>query len=634
MCIGVPAAHGTCPFTPFLYILHDSPVPIILCCGAHTNRMLTCPHQSDVVPFPPCSGLLNESKNFIPMTEVGVLTSMLTAMDVQLLEKGVAAGSPGRMAVLATDEMYIEGDLVYNATQNMLIGGSQISSDEVLMSAELDRELTHKMEKLTGGDEDGRNRAAPKLATRYSAWYVNLLGKDKVSFPVARYATGEINAGVMMLMLEEVIIALLEHNFEVITVVMDGAGNNRSFATSLCTINAVDLIGGSLASLKESFPSVDFDFLLAMAHPVYGKSRPIFFIFDPPHWLKKIRNALRSSNPLRGQEYDERGLPKVDARKVLAPRDLKWPKAGWKVGAPFKENYHAGNLRMIQRGCGLLAGQAPHQHQLTRSTLRRSNFELDRSSVMNVGIASKAFGNKAQSLIAEAGKGGSLTHCTTRLPAFSEYGGIVELMINMNSLWDIVNTSVKNGRRAINSPYDPQLTELMKGLEYFSSWKADIDACTDLSAGEKAASFLPPETWTETRGILLGLYLLSKRYVQDDAQDGDARSGSTGMLTHLIFRRISQDMLENHFGNIRFFSQVQTVETCMRGTAHAAACRASQVMVGGESSRKRRNCQQEVDTNDHQLPWTRKRLSKKQKIMHAKTTADLGLPPCACSACS
>jgi len=440
----------------------------------------------------------------------------------------------------------------------------------------------------------------------------------------------------MMRMLEEVINALDAHNFEVLTVVMDGAGNNRSFANSLCTINAVDLIGGSLASLQAAFPNVDFDLLIAMPHPIYGKSRPIFFIFDPPHWLKKVRNALRSSNPMSGQQYDDRGLPKVDARKVLAPRDLKWPKKGWKPGAKFDDNYHAGNLRMIQRGCGLLSGQPPHQHELTRSALRRSMFELDRSSVMNVGIASKAFSNKAQRLIAEAGKGGKLTHSSTRLPAFSGYGGIVELMVHMNSLWDIVNTSQPNGRRAINSPYDPQLTELLQGLEYFSSWKADIEACSDLTAGEKAASFLPPETWTETRGILLGLYLLSKRYVQDDSRDSDAESGPTGMLTHLIFRRISQDMLENHFGNIRFFVKVQTVETSMRATGHAAASRSSQLMVGGKRGQKRarRNCEQDTDAPDHQLPWTKKRLGNKKKALHAKYTEDTGLPACTCSSCT
>ena len=131
------------------------------------------------------------------MTEIGVLTSMISAMDIQLLDSGVVAGSPARAAVLATDEMYIEGDLVYNASSNILIGGSQISTDDMLMAAELDRELTYKMEKLTG-DGESRNRAAPKLATRYSAWYVNLLGKDKISFPVARYATEEINAGVLL----------------------------------------------------------------------------------------------------------------------------------------------------------------------------------------------------------------------------------------------------------------------------------------------------------------------------------------------------------------------------------------------------------------------------------------------------
>ena len=94
-------------------------------------------------------------------------------------------------------------------------------------------------------------------------------------------------------MSRQVLQACLEHGFDVCAITMDGPSTNRSFSDDLATISASEFF--SDAEMAE-FPPVDFDVKIAMGHPWHGRARPIFFIFDPPHWLKKVRNAMHASN--------------------------------------------------------------------------------------------------------------------------------------------------------------------------------------------------------------------------------------------------------------------------------------------------------------------------------------------------
>ena len=102
-------------------------------------------------------------------------------------------------------------------------------------------------------------------------------------------------------MIESVLLACITAGFEVRVITMDGASNNRAWATDNCTISAARWF---TEEDKAEHPDVDFDIMIAMPHPISGDAFPIFVIFDPSHWLKKGRNSLDLSSRHNGG-YDE-----------------------------------------------------------------------------------------------------------------------------------------------------------------------------------------------------------------------------------------------------------------------------------------------------------------------------------------
>ena len=153
---------------------------------------------------------------------------------------------------------------------------------------------------------------------RYSVVMWTSLGSRRVSFPVARHGHRDLDTGMLHLILRPALLGCLEHGFDVAAITFDGASINRAYGADVCTMPA------STWYNEDDFaahPDIDFTFKIAMLHPYHGRDRPIFLIWDAPHWLKKLRNFLFSSNP-GGRVYDKDTEMPTDTRADgKIPRD-------------------------------------------------------------------------------------------------------------------------------------------------------------------------------------------------------------------------------------------------------------------------------------------------------------------------
>jgi len=145
------------------------------------------------------------------------------------------------------------------------------------------------------------------------------LGSRRVSFPVARHGHTELDTGMLHLIMRPAVLGCLEHGFDVAAMTFDGAAVNRAYGVDVCTMPASTWFD---EEDFVSYPSIDFSFKIAMLHPYHGRNRPIFLIWDAPHWIKKLRNFLYSSNP-GGRVYDHCTEMPTDGRA-----DGKIPKEG------------------------------------------------------------------------------------------------------------------------------------------------------------------------------------------------------------------------------------------------------------------------------------------------------------------
>ena len=663
---------------------------------------------SGLLPNLPSYRTVSELKNFVSASEDGPLHSVLDAMRRTFDDLGFTEGAPERLGVLCTDDMYLVGNIAWSASGQHIIGFSSIKDTEKLMSAELQREYEHALSRAEGRTSS-HTSSGEKVATKYSIFIWSSLGSQKISFPVGRFGSSDVDTGVLHSMLRPVLQACLEHGFDVCAITMDGASTNRSVSDDLATISASEFF--SDADMAE-FERVDFDVNIAMEHPWHGRARPIFLIFDPPHWLKKLRNAAYASNSHKA--YDHRGLP-YSKGNMRSPRDLKFPKppreplpeAGVSIErappgddgamqvrvhgsgvdryasiltslgaersddgtwiAPARlgdavvtavESASCGawvldlrrapdhppattifelmepvNLKMVQRGVGRLPGNSGFENELTVNAFKLRDFEMsDASAKMNVATASRVFSQKAQRAVRWAGGKGLLPFKHPRLPAFSEYGGLMQFVEHVDDMWDIVNTKIRpdepsRSKSVVYSDQDPQLRHLLQHLSFFHGWRSAVHATPGVSKSQKEASFLPAETWAETRSICLGFPALVKHYVKPRPRADQHVPRRDGWLDGVAFRRVTSDPAENHFADVRLYA------TGSKGLGFAEASAATSVAASVSVSkvqgakRKVNSGDAEADANiEMKQPFTRKRLKNARDKELAADRAKFGIP--------
>ena len=418
-----------------------------------------------------------------------------------------------------------------------------------------------------------------------------------------------MDATILTVMLKHILQGLNAFNFDVLAIVMDGAGCNRGFANDMATLTAEQLLEpGDIEMFQNEYPKINLTIPIAMPHPfaeLNGRPQPIFFIFDPPHLIKKIRNAMHTSD--KNRKFNDHGFV-ANITTVNEPRDLKVPKSTYSKTAPFNEQYDVVNLKMVARAAGFMESYRPtYSNELQTHKFIHAHFYPDGAKKMNVGIAAAIFSNKAQTMIKQAQSDGRLSYMARDLPSYANYGGLLNLMYIVNRFFDICNSRVDlkkkifYGRIRANDVHH-QLPKLLETLDFFTQWKAKLNTCDDMTDAQKSASFLPPETWTEIQGVCLGLFVMSRVFLT-----------YSQFLPWLFFGRINQDPAENHFANVRYFSNGAkglTVSLCYSATGMSCAMNSSKLTLNS----KKRNQNHQLDQSESlDKPWNKKRYAKRCK---------------------
>ena len=148
------------------------------------------------------------------------------------------------------------------------------------------------------------------------AKYVNIvmvcsLGKSREAFPVGAYISTTMTADILDEIVDETIDALAEKDIAVGIITADGASENRKMMQQKMDVTVDDIRveitkrhgnkgGQPIPPLPQGVPG---DFPVAMRHPCF-ENIFIFFNSDPPHLLKKLRNAvIHSGERLPSNSY-------------------------------------------------------------------------------------------------------------------------------------------------------------------------------------------------------------------------------------------------------------------------------------------------------------------------------------------
>jgi len=145
------------------------------------------------------------------------------------------------------------------------------------------------------------------FASNYNIMYAVSLGAN-FKFPVCHWSTGTLNASHVEAMFTKATEALYQFDFVVVAGCADGASENRKFMRSSLTLTPRMILGDAAV---QNCPYADFP--VAMRHPCDPDAH-IFLISDPPHGIKKLRNAayssgafVKSTRLLQEGQGDERG---------------------------------------------------------------------------------------------------------------------------------------------------------------------------------------------------------------------------------------------------------------------------------------------------------------------------------------
>jgi len=440
---------------------------------------------------------LQNYSNFGADDAEGVMVAMLRAMR----EKAVAAraGRWDRCGAVTFDAMSVKGGVFFDYHTGRLLG---FAYDDHLYDTVLSDFRSHAQSL-----QDKGAAHAPEPAKHYLVYYFVGLGEIKFAFPVARFALTSIKAANLAGIFNSVVIELARHSFRVIAAVFDGAQENRSFHKLHAKRSASEFLDGVDVNWDGSF-------LVAMDHPVFGSEWPIFFLSDTPHGVKKVVNALESSNAGNNKK---RQLQHHDSDGNLRPLSLKMCEDVWL-------DYEG------QTSESAVCGEAP----LKLTKLTRDHFNKNAFSRMRVPLAAQVVSNTMCGMIDDVTAGSSEKQLL--------YQPLRRLCAEMNRFLDIMNGRQEKEYGNIASVDAKELKELNEIMVWFESWYQSIQnnpSFTDADA--KKSAFLPEECWYDLQSIIKGVTALSVFYHRKF--DG---AGIT-----IVQRRLMQDIVEHHFAHVR-----------------------------------------------------------------------------------
>lgn len=367
-------------------------------------------------------------------------------------------------------------DELRQSTENLI--GHQRFIGIVLDEMKIFEGLVYRSNNLIGwvdlGSTSDNMTQNKKLATHVLALHVVGISTH-VKFPLAYYAVTNLKAGGLFTIVWKALGALENLcNLDVIFITSDGASVNRSF---------IKMHAGKLP-FKTANPCSESDDI-----------RYIYFIVDPPHLIKTLRNNLYNS----GSNTNTKFLKK-DAKYLL-----------WKHVKDLCSEDIKNEIKRLPK-------------------ITQNHIFLTPYSKMRVNLAAQVMSASVGNLM--------LTDSPTDCSETAQY------ILQCNNFFDCMNVrSRKEGGLKRNDnllpyvlPNDPRLEIILKDfLGYFEKWKSSISA---ESKSVQKKMFISEQTHegliiTCNSVVELVKYALNK--------------GMPFMLT----AKLNQDVLEQHFGRHR-----------------------------------------------------------------------------------
>ncbi|KAK3921017.1 Transposable element P transposase [Frankliniella fusca] len=304
------------------------------------------------------------------------------------------------------DEMHIKSGLVTHRSTGELVGFTKLSGiDEEI--AKITQELNMKTYR-------------PRLAKKVLVYLARGITSN-VKDVVAVFTTDDLAAHQLYDRTWDVIYNLEEVGLKVLTLSCDGASVNRKF------IMMHD-------SLDKSSP-----YTYCSSNLASEDNRPLYFIVDPPHLIKTIRNALANSFSHR------------KSRKL------------WKNGEYL-------SWKVIEEVYEITKNWKNTGHKMKKAHVKLSSF-----SVMTVLFATQAMSNSTAKCIEDLSAHPSMEKYDTK--------ELVSFIRLINRFFDCVNSRTEQSEEDVmnvdkepySDPNDSRLSFLENDvLNYFEDWKREV----------------------------------------------------------------------------------------------------------------------------------------------------------------
>eukprot|EP00731_Ephydatia_muelleri_P010173 Em0005g759a len=347
-------------------------------------------------------------------------TGFSTGIDAQLCHEANIDSIPDheKYVCLVFDEVKIKEDLVFDKHSLELVGFVQIG------------DINTHLSKFESCSMPQKTPVAPQLATHMLSFMVSGIMTD-LQFPYVSFPCSTISGDQLYSMVWGCIRRLETCGFKVLAVTCDGASSNRTFM-----------------KLHQSGDNLTYKTI----NPYANEDRPLFFISDPSHLIKTVRNCWANSY---GHSY---------TRKLkINGQDISWQ--------------HLVDLYKAHRGpdCATLGLSILPK-------LKWEHIELNSYSKMRVDLAAQVL----STTVAEA-------FAYENSPHTKETERFVRIFDKFFDLMNTRNTKEFVLKRKPNlAPYinNPETEERLKWLQdvflpYLDEWEAYAHAQEHLSSAEQ-----------------------------------------------------------------------------------------------------------------------------------------------------
>ncbi|KAK3929509.1 Transposable element P transposase, partial [Frankliniella fusca] len=392
---------------------------------------------------------------------------------LMMKKKAEACGNDDHFSYinLMFDEMHIKSGLVVNRSTGELVGFTKLSGiDEEL--AKIQTELKMKTYR-------------PRLARKVLVYVAQGITND-ICDVVAIFTTDDLSAYQLYDRSWDVISHLEEVGLKVLTLTADGASVNRKFFMMH-------------KSLHGSTP-----FTYCTKNLASEDHRPLYFIIDPPHLLKTIRNALANSFSHRNS------------------RQL------WKNGEFL-------SWQVIEQVYEITKNLNNPGHKLKKAHIKLSSF-----SVMTVLYATQVLSNSVAQCIEELSGHPKMKKFDTR--------ELVVFIRLINRFFDCLNTKTELSnddatnldKEPYTDPNDFRLSFLeIDVLNYFEEWKKEVSERPGVYTDSERSKMIISHQALGALQITIKSIVSSIRYMLDAG------------APYVSSRVFNQDPAEQYFGKLR-----------------------------------------------------------------------------------